>query len=276
MRVGSKGFAGCSKWLTGGLACGLMCTAVRAGAEEVQVAVASNFAGPMKALATAFAKESGHRALIIAGATGKLYAQIKNDAPFEVLLAADEPTPAKLEQEGLAVPGSSFTYAVGKLALYSARGGYVDNDGAVLKSGAFRHLALANPKLAPYGAAAIEVLSRLGLLESLQPKFVTGENIAQAFEFVATGNAELGFVAWSQVIALDEARKGSYWLVPAALYAPIRQGAVLLRKGAGRQAPLALFAYLQSQTARKIIESHGYGLAVTTATSSAAAASANP
>ena len=169
-------------------------------AAEVQVAVAANFTAPMQKIAAAFEQDTGHRAKLAFGATGKFYAQIRNGAPFEVLLAADDETPAKLEREGAALAGSRFTYAIGRLALWSARPGYVDDQGEVLKRGAFKHLAIANPKLAPYGAAAVETLDRLGLLAALQPKFVQGENIAQTFQFVSTGNAELGFVALSQVM----------------------------------------------------------------------------
>ncbi|MFO1417203.1 MAG: molybdate ABC transporter substrate-binding protein [Methylotetracoccus sp.] len=172
---------------------------VGASAETVQVAVAANFAGPMEKIAQAFEASTGHKAALSSGATGKFFTQIQNGAPFEVLLSADAATPKKLEKEGLAVPGTTFTYAIGKLVLWSSRPAYVDNDGKILKGGNFKHIALANPKTAPYGAAAVEVMNRLGLYKTLEPKFVQGENIAQTHQFIATGNAELGFVALSQV-----------------------------------------------------------------------------
>ncbi|WP_456237928.1 molybdate ABC transporter substrate-binding protein [Methylotetracoccus oryzae] len=227
-------------------------------AETVQVAVASNFAGPMELIAVAFEKSTGHKAAVSTGATGKFYAQIQNAAPFEVLVAADDTTPARMETEGLAVPGSRYTYAIGKLVLWSAKPGFVDKDGKVLKNGKFAHLALANPKTAPYGAAAVEVLNNLGLLKALEPKFVQGENIAQTQQFVATGNAELGFIAKSQVIKDGKLTGGSAWMVPEKLHEPIRQDAVLLTKGKDNLAALALLAYLKSEPAKAIIKSFGY------------------
>jgi molybdate transport system substrate-binding protein len=227
-------------------------------AAEVQVAVAANFTAPMQVIAADFEKTTGHKAQLAFGATGKFYAQIKNGAPFEILLAADDETPVKLEKEGLAVSGSRFTYAIGQLALWSAKPGYVDNKGAVLTQGMFKHLALANPKLAPYGAAAVETLSKLGLLASLQPKFVQGENIAQTFQFVSTGNAELGFVALSQVVEGGKLKSGSAWRVPPNLHAPIRQDAVILARGKGNPAALALMKYLKQDKARAIIKAYGY------------------
>ena len=197
-------------------------------ADEVKVAVAANFTAPMQAIAPAFEKATGHKLLASFGATGQFYAQINNGAPFDVLLAADDTTPARLEREGATVPGSRFTYAMGTLVLWSAQPGYVDAQGAALKTGDFKHLALANPKLAPYGLAATQVLDKLGLTAQLQPRFVQGENIAQTFQFVATGNAPLGFVALSQVMEDGKIRKGSAWQVPASLHDPIRQDAVLL------------------------------------------------
>ena len=227
-------------------------------AETVQVAVASNFAGPMELIAVAFEKSTGHKAAVSTGATGKFYAQIQNAAPFEVLLAADDTTPARMETEGLAVPGSRYTYAIGKLVLWSAKPGFVDKDAKVLKNGKFAHLALANPKTAPYGAAAVEVLNNLGLLKALEPKFVQGENIAQTQQFVATGNAELGFIAKSQVVKDGKLTGGSAWMVPEKLHEPIRQDAVLLTKGKDNLAALALLAYLKSEPAKAIIKSFGY------------------
>ncbi len=238
----------------------LLLLATPTRASEVSVAVASNFAGPMQIIADAFAKKTGHHVTMVTGATGKLYAQIKNGAPFEVLLAADDTTPAKLEAEGLGVAGTRFSYAFGKLALYSSKAGYVDTAGAILGQGGFQHLAIANPKLAPYGAAAISVLRELHLLEMLRPKFVQGENIAQTLEFVVTGNAELGFVALSQILVSGKAREGSYWLVPEQLYPALRQDAVLLKKGEKNAAARALATYLRTESARRVIERHGYGL----------------
>jgi len=229
-------------------------------AAEVQVAVAANFTAPMQKIAADFEKATGHKAALSFGATGKFYAQIKNGAPFEVLLAADDETPAKLEKEGFAVNGSRFTYAIGQLALWSAKPGYVDDKGAVLKQGAFDHLALANPKLAPYGAAAVETLTKLGLLGSIESKFVQGENIAQTFQFISTGNAELGFVALSQVYEGGKLKSGSGWLVPSALHTPIRQDAVVLTPGKDNPAVAALLKFLKTDQARAVIKSYGYEL----------------
>jgi molybdate transport system substrate-binding protein len=229
-------------------------------AAEVRVAVAANFTAPMQAIADEFEKATGHKAQLAFGSTGKFYAQIKNGAPFEVLLAADDETPARLEKEGLAVSGSRFTYSIGQLALWSAKPGYVDAKGDVLKHGAFRHLAIANPKLAPYGAAAAETLGKLGLLPALQPKFVQGENIAQTFQFVSTGNAELGFVALSQIYASGKLKSGSAWVVPASLHSPIRQDAVVLTKGRDNPAADALLKFLKSEQVRTVIKSYGYAL----------------
>ena len=227
-------------------------------ASEVQVAVAANFTAPMQVIAADFEKVTGHKTQLAFGSTGKFYAQIRNGAPFEVLLAADDETPAKLEKEGLAVAGSRFTYAIGQLALWSAKPGYVDDRGEVLKKGAFEHLALANPKLAPYGAAAVGTLNRLGLLAALQPRFVQGENIAQTFQFVSTGNAELGFVALSQVMKDGKITGGSAWIVPASHHSPIRQDAVILARGKDNSAALALMKYMKQDKARAIIKAYGY------------------
>lgn len=232
--------------------------AFAAHADEVQVAVASNFTAPMQQIAADFKKDTGYKAVLSFGATGKFYAQISNGAPFEVFLAADDETPARLEKELLTAPDSRFTYAAGKLVLWSAKEDYVDGTGAILKTGEFRHLSLANPKTAPYGAAAIETMKKLGVLERTQPRFVQGENIAQAYQFVATGNAELGFVALSQVYKEGKMTSGSGWIVPASLYEPIRQDAVLLAKGKNNRAALALVDYLKSDKARAVIKSYGY------------------
>lgn len=241
------------------LLCALAFAAV-AHADEVQVAVAANFTAPMKQIAAEFEKDTGHKALLAFGATGKFYAQISNGAPFEVLLAADDETPARLVKELLAAPETGFTYATGKLALWSAKADYVDSQGQVLKKGDFKHLALANPKTAPYGAAAMEVMKQLGVLDSIQPRFVQGENIAQTHQFVATGNAELGFVALSQVFKDGKVSSGSAWIVPAKLYAPIHQDAVLLAKGRNNPAATALLNYLKTDKARTLIKAYGYEL----------------
>lgn len=232
-------------------------------AEVVRVAVAANFTAPMRRIAADFERESGHKTLLAFGSTGMFNAQIRNGAPFDVLLAADDETPAKLERDGQAVVGSRFTYAAGRLVLWSAQAGYVDQRGDVLKHGmsknaGFRHIALASPKLAPYGAAAIETMHSLGILEALRPRFVEAENVAQAWQFVASGNAELGFVAASQVMQHGRTITGSAWLVPASLHRPIRQDAVLLDRGKGNAAASALLRYLGTEKAKAIIRAFGY------------------
>lgn len=232
--------------------------AVHAG--EVQVAVAANFTAPMQQIAAQFEHDTGNKAVLAFGATGKFYAQIQNGAPFEILLAADDETPAKLEQEGQTVRGSRFTYAIGKLALWSAKEGYVDPNGDVLRKDNFAHLSIGNPKTAPYGLAAIETLKKLNLYDRLQPKIVQGENISQAQQFVSSGNAELGFVALSQVWHDGKLNSGSAWIVPANLYNPIRQDAVILKKGDANPTARALDAYLKSDKAKAIIRAFGYEL----------------
>jgi len=229
-------------------------------AGEVHVAVAANFAGPMKSLAIAFERESGHRALVSLGATGQLYAQIRQGAPYEVLLSADSSTPSKLAREGDAVAETLRTYAIGRLVLWSRDTDAVDAKGDALRDGDFRRLAIANPKLAPYGAAAIQTLNALGLLKILQSKIVEGANSNQAFQFVASGNAELGFVAMSQVMQEGRLRSGSAWIVPAHLHEPIKQDVILLAKGKDNPAALALLRYLDSKPAREIIRLYGYEL----------------
>jgi molybdate transport system substrate-binding protein len=232
--------------------------AARAG--EVAVAVAANFTGPMQTLAVEFERDTGHKAVSSFGSTGQFYTQIKNGAPFDVFLAADSETPAKLEAEGGTVAGSRFTYAIGALALWSGKDGFVDNQGEVLKKGEFTHIAIADPEKAPYGAAAVETLKKLGAFDALRPKFVTGNNIAQAHQFVDTGNAELGFVALSQIYKDGKLTSGSAWIVPQDLHAPIRQDAVLLTGGKDNPAAAALLQYLKGPKASAVIESYGYRL----------------
>lgn len=229
-------------------------------AAEAQVAVAANFAEPIKAVAAVLEKTTGHTLQITVGATGRLYAQIKNGAPFDVLLSADTKTPAQLETDGLAQPNSRFTYATGKLVLWSADPAKVDAKGAVLKGEGFRKLAIANPKTAPYGAASVEVMDKLGLTAALTPKLVQGESIGQTYSFVHTGNAEIGFVAMSQVLEGGRLKSGSMWVVPQNLYAPIQQDAVLLKSAARNEAALALMKLLQSPNIKTLIRSYGYDI----------------
>ena len=229
-----------------------------AWAGEVQVAVAANFTAPIQAIAKDFEHDTGHTLVAAYGATGQFYAQIKNGAPFEVFLAADDTTPKKLEEEKQIVPGSRFTYAIGTLALWSAKEGYVDAKGEVLKQNAFSHLAIANPKAAPYGLAATQVLDKLQLTAATKRKIVEGQNITQAFQFVSTGNAELGFVALSQIFKDGKVTQGSAWIVPANLHDPIRQDAVLLDKGKNNAAAKALIEYLKGPKAAALIKSYGY------------------
>jgi molybdate transport system substrate-binding protein len=226
-------------------------------ADEVSVAVAANFTTPFKAIASDFEKDTGHRIVASYGSTGQFHAQIKNGAPFELLLAADDETPARLIQENAALAGSQFTYAIGKLVSWSARPGVVDGAGEVLGKGAFEHIALTNPKLAPYGAASVETMKAMGVYDVLAPKFVLAENITQAYQFVGSGNSPLGFVALSQVLK-DGKIEGSAWLVPAKFYQSIRQDAVVLVKGRGRPAAAALVKYLKSERAANVIKTHGY------------------
>lgn len=229
-----------------------------AQADEVSVAVAANFTAPMQRIAADFEKATGHKAQLVFGSTGKFYAQIKSGAPFQVLLAADDETPARLVKEGDGVAGSQFTYAIGKLVLWSPKPGFVDDKGEVLKSGRFEHLSIANPKLAPYGLAALETLKALGLADALQPKLVTGESITQAQQFVVSGNAELGFIAFAQIHKDGKLIDGSYWPVPGRFHTPIRQDAVVLDKGKASAAAAALMGYLKSPAAVAVIRAYGY------------------
>ncbi|UDF03133.1 molybdate ABC transporter substrate-binding protein [Asticcacaulis sp. AND118] len=224
-----------------------------AQAGEVKVAVAANFTETAKRIATAFEKKTGHTVTQSFGASGQFYAQITHGAPFEVFLSADAERPVRLDSDGLTVKGTRFVYAYGKLVLWSADK-RVDAKGAVLSKGTFDKLAIADPAAAPYGAAAVETLTRLGLYDRLQSKIVKGGNIAQTYTFIATGAAELGFVALSQT----QGKGGSSWVVPANLYSPIDQQAVLLKTGADNPAAKAYMAFLRSPEAVTIIRSHGY------------------
>jgi molybdate transport system substrate-binding protein len=227
-------------------------------AGEVNAAVAANFTAPMQQIAAAFQKNTGNTVKLSFGSSGKFYSQIKEGAPYDVILAADEAIPQHLEQDGLAARSSSFVYALGKLVLWSAQPGLVDAKGAVLGKGDFNKLAYADPKLAPYGMAAKETLEKLGLWNSVQGKLVTGENITQTYQFAATGNAELGFVALSQVYKDGKVTEGSWWLVPSNLYSPIKQSAVQLNAAKDPVAAKAFMAYLKSKKSADIIRSFGY------------------
>ncbi|AVP59116.1 molybdate ABC transporter substrate-binding protein [Pulveribacter suum] len=229
-----------------------------AHADEVAVAVAANFTAPMQKIAQLFEQDTGHKAQLSFGATGKFYAQIANGAPFGILLAADDRTPEKIGREGLGDPATRFTYAIGRLVLWSKQPGYVDAEGRVLQQGDWRHIAIANPKLAPYGQAAMETLAQLNLTDKVQGRVVQGENIGQTYQFAASGNAALGFVALSQVTEDGRLREGSAWVVPASLHAPIRQDAIVLKPGQGNAAAAALMQYLRGDKARAVIQSYGY------------------
>ena len=226
-------------------------------AEEIHIAVASNFSATMRLLAERFEAQSDHRVILLPGSTGKHFAQIVNGAPFDAFFAADVKRPERLEAEGRIIPGSRFSYAIGKLVLWSPDPELVDGDGAVLESGSFRRFAIANPRLAPYGRAAQQFLESRGIWESLQPRLVRGENIGQAFQFVASGNAELGLVALSQLMQSGREPAGSRWQVPEKLHAPIEQQAVLLSDSA---AAADFMRFAKSEPARAIIRDSGYGI----------------
>lgn len=230
--------------------------ATAASAGEVKVAVAANFTEAAKEIGARFEKATGDKAVFSFGATGQLYTQITQDAPFEVFLSADQKTPKKAVSEGLALGDTLFTYAIGKVVLFSKSKDFVKGEDT-LKGGQFTKIAIANPETAPYGAAGVEVLKKLGVYEALAPKIVQGNNIAQAYQFVDTGNAELGFVALSQVIGKDE---GSRWIVPADLHAPIAQDAVLLKKGEANAAAKAFLTFLKGKEGTAVIEKFGYGV----------------
>jgi molybdate transport system substrate-binding protein len=232
-----------------------------AAGEEAVVAVAANFSEVAERLAKDFERESGHTLTFVAGSTGKLYAQIANGAPFDAFLAADQESPGRLEKEGLAVAGSRFTYATGRLTLWSREPGRIGGDGAAtLRQGTFRRLAIANPALAPYGAAAQQTLERLGLWERFKDKIVMGQTIGQAHTHVASGNAELGFVALSSVLSPRNETKGSRWDVPSNLHDPIHQDAVLLARGAGNPAARGFLGFLRSAKAKAVMKTYGYAV----------------
>jgi molybdate transport system substrate-binding protein len=238
----------------------LSCTGPAAG-EEAVVAVAANFSEVAELLAKDFERASGHTLTFVAGSTGKLYAQIANGAPFDAFLAADQESPARLEKEGLAAAGSRFTYATGRLALWSREPGRIGGDGAAtLRQGKFRRLAIANPALAPYGAAAQRTLESLGLWERFKDRIVMGQTIGQAHTLVASGNAELGFVALSSVLSPRNETRGSRWDVPSNLHAPILQDAVLLARGAGNSAARGFLGFLRGEKAKAVIKTYGYGV----------------
>lgn len=236
----------------------LLAACVPAQAAQVRVAVAANLAQAMEEIARDFRQATGHQALLVPGSTGKFYAQVRNGAPFEVLLSADQATPERLEREGFAVPGTRFTYATGRLVLWSASPGLVDERGELLRRPPAGKLAIADPRVAPYGAAALETLEHLGVLAAWRPLLVQGESIGQAYQFVASGNAPAGFVALSQVMTAGRIARGSAWLVPRELHQPLKQDAVLLRAGRDNPAAAALLQHLRSEPARAILRSHGY------------------
>lgn len=235
--------------------CVLLLIPCYALADTIRVAVASNFSEPIKAIAAKYESHTGHRLILVFGSTGKHYAQIKNGAPFELFLAADRRRPQLLEQQKLAIVGSRFTYARGRLVLWSPRNDYVDAEGKVLESGEYRHLAIANPKLAPYGKAAQEVLESRGLWKTSQRRLVRGESIGQTYQFVRSGNAELGFVAYSQIKRPSHSETGSYWVIPQAFYEPVEQQAVLLKNNAVAR---DFMSFLQKQEVKTIIRRYGY------------------
>jgi molybdate transport system substrate-binding protein len=242
-------------WLTTWM---LALAAFSAQAAQVQVAVAANMAAPMKQIAADFERTTGHHAVVVLGSTGKLYAQIRAGAPFDVLLAADDTTPTRLQAEGLAVPGTRFTYATGRLVLWSADPTAVDPQGKVLHQPPQGKLAIADPRLAPYGAAAMQTLAALGVASAWAPHLVQGESIGQAYQFTATGNARLGFVALAQVMAGGRITSGSAWIVPPTLHHPLKQDAILLDPGRSNAAAAALLQYLRGDAARGTLRGYGY------------------
>lgn len=239
----------------------LLCISISSNAASTLVAVAANFTKPMNEIAAEFEKATGHSAKLSFGSSGRFVNQIENGAPFEVFLSAGISDSQKLIQDGLAIQDSQFIYALGKLVLWSSKPGYVDDQGTILSKGGYTHLAIADPKLAPYGLAATETLKALGLTEKTQALLVQGENIAQTQQFVQSGNAELGFVALSQVYEDGKITSGSAWIIPSHYYSPIQQNAVLLTLGKDNPAAHALLAFLKTPPAISIIKKYGYELA---------------
>lgn len=241
-----------------GLLIGLTLTG-QALAGQAGIAVAANFTDATRDIVPLFEKATGHKLKVSFGSTGKLYAQIEHGAPFEVFLAADEKRPTKAENEGLAVKGTRYTYAKGTLALWSVTPKLFSDGEAYLKKGDFKRASMANPKTAPYGLAAKQVMEHLGLWGKFKSRMVRGDSIAQTFQFAATANAQVGFVALSQVRGW-KGDEGSLWLIPEGYYEPIAQQAVLLKKGEANEAAKAFLEFLKGPEARKVITAYGYGV----------------
>jgi molybdate transport system substrate-binding protein len=229
-----------------------------AQAAEIKVAVASNFVNVLKEIAVEFQKDTGHQLAITPGATGKFYAQINNGAPFDVFLSADDETPRKLAQEGKAIASSQFTYAIGRLALWSPNPEMVDKNADILKTDKFKFIAIANAKVAPYGQAAVQTMQKLGVLTKIEPRVVQGESIAQTYQFVSTGNAQLGFVSLSQIVENGKIKTGSAWIVPEEMHEQLKQDAVVLQSCKYMSSCQALIDYLRSDKAKKMMASYGY------------------
>lgn len=246
-----------TKVIVAGLA---VLSSMAAMADELKVAVAANFISTIETLAQNFEKQSGHTVKLTSGATGKFYTQIKNGAPFDIFFAADRKTPAKLEAEGEIKEGSRFTYAQGRLSMWIPNATAGTDAVEYLKKGDFKHVSIANPKAAPYGAAAEQVLTKLDLLDTLKPKIVMGENIGQGYQFVATGNAECGFIPHSYTVDAKHVNKGSYWLVPQSYYTPLDQDVVIMKQAASNKAAQAFIDYIRSAEGKKIIEANGYSV----------------
>ena len=232
--------------------------AAKVQAVEIKVAVASNFANVLKEVAIEFQKDTGHQLAITPGATGKFYAQISNGAPFDVFLSADDETPRKLAQEGKAIASSQFTYAIGRLALWSPNPEMIDKTADILKTDKFKFIAIANAKVAPYGQAAVQTMQKLGVLTKIEPRVVQGESISQTYQFVSTGNAQLGFVALSQIVENGKIKTGSAWIVPEEMHEQLKQDAVVLQSCKHMSACQALIEYLKSEKAKKLMASYGY------------------
>lgn len=238
--------------------CGVMSSSAQAA--EVSVAAASNFVAPLEHIAVLFQKESGHTLKVSSAASGKLYAQIKGGARFDVFLSADEELPKQLLQEGLAVGGSRFIYATGRLVLWSAQPGLVDEKASVLNKGNFNTLAIANPVNSPYGVAAKETLTKLTMWNSIQRKLDKGDDLAQTYQLAASERDDLAFIALSQVMRDGKISQGSWWLVPPEMYKPIRQSAVLLSGAKDKEAAKAFLVFLTGEKARAVMRGFGYDL----------------